>query len=490
MGQTTTGQGLRVGWAQGDITPTEPVLVCGQFHARVSTGVKDPLTVTALAIQNGPEQAVLVSCDLICISDELRDGVRAILAAAGQSIEPGKVVLNATHTHTGPEVCLYGFTWGDTVAEMVGIDLPVMPVQKYQRFAVERITAVIVEAWRSLAPGAVSYGLGHAVVSRNRRWTDTAGRSTMYGNTNTPEFSHIEGSEDHSVNFLAVHDAKGALTGLVVNVPCPSQVNEGEHVLSADYWADTRLELRRRFGKDLYVLPQCSAAGDLSPHLIFEKRSARRMLELHGRSECQEIAVRIADAVEGSLAAVAATRDAWPCLSHHVELLQLPMAQLTAADAEQAGQEARAARQSFEKLMREIEADPTRKSQPYWFHAPTAAYCRAAWYESVVKRFDDQKNRPTFPVELHVIRLGDVAIATLPFEYYLDFGIHIKARSKATQTFIVQLAGSGSYVPSARSMAGGGYGSIPASNPVDAKGGWQLAHRIVGVLDELWSSPK
>ena len=81
---------------------------------------------------------------------------------------------------------------------------------------------------------------------------------------------------------------------------------------------------------------------------------------------------------------------------------------------------------------------------------------------------------------------GDVAIVTLPFEYYLDFGIHIKARSQATQTFIVQLAGSGSYVPSARSMAGGGYGSIPASNPVDAKGGWQLAHRIVDVLESWW----
>jgi len=45
------------------------------------------------------------------------------------------------------------------------------------------------------------------------------------------------------------------------------------------------------------------------------------------------------------------------------------------------------------------------------------------------------------PVEIHAIRLGDMAIATNRFELYLDFGIRIKARSKAVQTFVVQLAG-------------------------------------------------
>jgi len=45
------------------------------------------------------------------------------------------------------------------------------------------------------------------------------------------------------------------------------------------------------------------------------------------------------------------------------------------------------------------------------------------------------------PVEVHVIRLGDMAIASNRFELYLDFGIRIKARCPAVQTFVVQLAG-------------------------------------------------
>jgi hypothetical protein len=46
----------------------------------------------------------------------------------------------------------------------------------------------------------------------------------------------------------------------------------------------------------------------------------------------------------------------------------------------------------------------------------------------------------TMPVEVHVIRPGDMTIAANRFELYLDFDIRIKARSKAVQTFVVQLA--------------------------------------------------
>ena len=89
-------------------------------------------------------------------------------------------------------------------------------------------------------------------------------------------------------------------------------------------------------------------------------------------------------------------------------------------------------------------------------------------------------------MELHVLRLGELAIATNPFEYYLDFGVFIKARSPAVQTMLVQLAGGGSYCPSRRSLAGGGYGSLPASNPVGPEGGRKLAERTIEVLLGLW----
>jgi hypothetical protein len=90
------------------------------------------------------------------------------------------------------------------------------------------------------------------------------------------------------------------------------------------------------------------------------------------------------------------------------------------------------------------------------------------------------------PAELHVIRLGEVVLATNPFELYTDFGLQIQVRSPAVQTFLVQLAGEGTYVPSPRSVAGGGYGSVPASNPVGPEGGQQLAETTIAVIRALW----
>ena len=110
------------------------------------------------------------------------------------------------------------------------------------------------------------------------------------------------------------------------------------------------------------------------------------------------------------------------------------------------------------------------------------------WHGDVVKRFERQKAGTVdpFAMELHVIRLGDVAIATNVFELFTEFGIQIKARSRALQTFVIQLAGPGSYLPTARAARGGGYSAIVESNLVGPEGGQVLADRTVELINSLW----
>jgi len=482
--QTATN-GLKIGWAQADLTPAEPVLIAGQFHARVSEGVADPLAATALALDGDGDHAVLVGCDLVGIPDELRDAVRAGVGGRAKGPDPAKVVLNATHTHTAPNVRMPRPDAGHT-SRQPGVELPVMPVETYVEFAAGRITEAVERAWEARAPGRIAFGQGHAVVGRNRRWVDVDGRSTMYGNTNTPAFSHIEGYEDHSLGVLATRDEQGVLTGLAVNVPCTSQVSENDFTISADYWHETRQELRRRWGSDLFVLPQCSAAGDQSPHLLYDRPAAERMLELAGRTERQEIARRIAAAVDDVLAVLGDRADATTPFRHQVETLQLPMTVATEAQVRAAEAEADRLQAEYEQELRRLESEPDRRKQPRWYVGITKAYRRAQWFRGAVLRARRQAAGQTMPAEIHVMRLGEMAVATNPFEYYLDFGVHIKARSPAVQTFLVQLAGGGTYVPSARSVAGGGYGSVPASNPVGPEGGRKLAERTVEVLGQLW----
>lgn len=484
MSSTRTDATLRIGWAQTEITPEKPVLICGQFHARVSEGVEDPLTATAWALEAGDARVVFVSCDVISISTPFLDAVRSRVRDANLGLEPNQVILNATHTHTGPELRpSRGGPTGSASAD--GADLPVMDSREYIAFAADRVVSAVARAWKEREPGRVAFGLGQAVVGRNRRWVDTSGKSTMYGNLATPSFSHIEGFEDHSVNVMATYGRAGKLTGLVVNVPCPSQVSEHQYLLSADYWCETRQELRARFGEHLFVLPQCSTAGDLSPHAIFEKSATKRMLELQGRSARREIAKRIATAVEDVLPAIAPTATGDVTLAHRVEEMDLPLSKLTEEDVRTAEAEAGKLMETYAQERKKLEKDPTLRQKPRWYVDATMAYRRAKWFRGVAARYEQQQAGERWPAEIHIVKLGDVIYATNPFEYYLDFGAYIKANSPATQTFLVQLAGPGTYVPSNRSVAGGGYGSIPASNPVGPEGGRLVADRTLELIREL-----
>jgi hypothetical protein len=53
-------------------------------------------------------------------------------------------------------------------------------------------------------------------------------------------------------------------------------------------------------------------------------------------------------------------------------------------------------------------------------------------------------------------------------------------------TFIIQLAGPCSYVPSVRAALGGGYSAIVESNKVGPEGGQVLTDRTVEILKALW----
>ena len=462
---------LQIGWACVDITPDQPVNLHGQHFARVSEGVLDPVTATALALAPGEDTAhalILVSCDLCSIARTLRDAVRDRVTAACPELTSESIVLNATHTHAAPTA----FVPEDLVERngavfpVEEIRLPVMAPAVYIDWAAERIAGAAVKAWRERAPGAIGYALGQAVVGRNRRVAFEDGNSSMYGDTATPRFRHVEGYEDHDLNLLGIWDAEGTLTGLVVNVACPSQVNGSIFEISADYWHDVRLELRRRLGPGLFVLPQCSTAGDQSPRRLWATAAETRMQRLSGRTMRQEIAHRIADAVEAVLPYAAAERRKHIRLSHHAETVALTRWNVSESEVRQADDEAGPYRVEYERLLAELESNPEKREEPRWYVPVTRAFRRWRFFAGVRLRFESERVRSPLPVELHVIRLGDVAIATNPFECYLDYGVRIKARSPAVQTFLVQLAGAGSYLPTARSVSGSGYGSAPSSSVV------------------------
>jgi hypothetical protein len=477
---------VKLGWATRDITPDRPVALRGQFNLRIATRVNDPLTLTALAIEGAGEQAIVASIDNVGVDQVILDTTRELLRERLPELDPRKLFASATHTHTAP------FCSGsvglqkdaDYMDDILARYPDYMSTAEYSELLTDALIAAACEAWQNRSEGYLGWGYSYAVVGENRRARYFDDRALMYGKTSEPDFSHIEGHVDHGVQMLFTYDPEQKLTGVLVNVACPAQASEsGQDFVSADFWHDTREEIRRRYGSDLFILPQASAAGDQSPHRLINARAEERMLMLkYGEGVSRranmalrrDIASRIADAVGDAEPAARKDLHDSVVFRHEYRTLDLPHWDVT--DNEYAALQTQMAelRDQLDKL-----GDVDRLEASY-----TALRSRLAWCQRAADRYENPPE--SVPVETNVMRLGDTAFVTAPFEYYLDFGDRIKGRSPAVQTFVVQLAGGGSYLATERAASGLSYGAIPASCRVSPEGGQIIVDETVAIISRMF----
>ena len=462
---------LLVGTATVNITPDEPVAVSGQFHLRIARKVESPVTASVVALSSrrdgqSLDAAVMVSCDVVYITTEALRLIRQAVRKQLPELDTKKIFLNGTHTHTGPVLLP-----GKYAIPKKGV----MSAERYRAFFVSRIAEAVVKAWKARKPGSVTWGLSHAVVAYNRRAVYANGTARMYGGTNTATFRGLEGYEDHDVNTLFFWNAAGKLIAVAVNVSCPSQEVESRTAVNADFWHPVREALRKRHGADLCVLGWTGAAGDQSPHLMYRKAADERMRRLRGLTRLQEIARRIVRAVDEAYEAVKNDRHADAALVHKVETIRLPMRLVKESEYAEA-------KSVVDRSAAQIAKDPK---------AADRVYRRMKWYEVTLQRFERQKTdaKPTYEMELHVVRIGEAVVCTNAFELFTDYGIRIKARSKAGQTFVVQLVGPGTYVPTKKAVRGGHYSAIVHSTLVGPEGGQALVDRTVELIDSVWKKP-
>ena len=458
---------LWIGAAEADITPDRPVSLTGQFHVRVGqpSNILSRCKAEVLALEareNGKASdcAILIACDVCYVPRDIQQRFRAYLGDRLSGLDTAKLVLTATHTHTGPAL---DQGWYDDLGGA-------MPPEEYIAFFFDRLAEAVAKAWDGRKPGAVAWGLGHAVTSQNRRSVYADGSAVMYGPTDRPEFRGLEGGESHTVDFLFFLDADRKPLATAITVACPSQVDEGLSKLHADYWGDVRDELRRRHGEKFVVLGFCAPAGDLVPRAVLRKSAEARMEQLRKLSRRQELARRIVRAYESTWEVVRNDVRADVAFAHHVERFDLTGRKITDPEYE-------AAKKNYEPLAAKAK-----------LVGGEAAHKN--WYKRTMARYEAQKAaEPRHAVELHALRLGDVAIATNPFELFSDFGMRIQARSLAGQTVLIQLASpvdDATYLPSERATKGGGYSAVPESSLVGPEGGQELVERTLAAIQTLF----
>ena len=498
---------LFIGWSEVDITPDKKISLAGQFAERISEYVEKPLTATAMAVEAGGEQMVLVSTDLVGIGGNLMDLIRERLADNDLGLDPMKVIISAIHTHTGPGYPRKGF-----VAKNLGIskaprdilknELPAgrkyiesVPISNNPDIAtpteilellVERISACVLEAWKNKAPGSYVNAFGRAVVGMCRRAAYSDGSAQMWGDTNTAVFEALEGGNDSGIELMYVYGEVGKLTGIVANLACPAQCVQHRHFVSPDFWGEVKMLLRKHFGEDIFLLPQCSAAGDQCPVDLIrwvepesdlddpnckrnnppKRKADPSMFDLAGmRKTGKRIANEIIDLYEEGLDEAVSDVP----FEHHVHMMQLPLRRVTLSDVA-------AARKAIREYFNDHPGD---------VDFNVAAHLQV--HLGILRRAELQEKLEVLPTEVHIVRLGNIAIATNPFELFLDYGNQIKARSLAEQTFLIQLCcGVEGYLPTEKAEKGGHYSAFVSSGHVGHIGGEQLVRETLQYINGMF----
>lgn len=353
-------------------------------------------------------------------------------------------------------------------------------------FLSDRIAQCVLDAWNKRAPGGFSNAFGRAVVGMCRRACYSDGTAQMWGDTDTAVFTHLEGGNDSGIELLYVFDDKRNLTGIVANLACPAQCVQHRLFVSPDFWGEAKMLVRKHFGEHIFLLTQCSAAGDQCPVDLVRwvepesdvndpnlkrnnpprRKADPSMFDLAGMRKAGK---RIADEIINVYDEGLDEPQTDPVLIHQVHSMQLPLRRATLTEINQAR---RAVREYLRDKDGDVDFNDAAKLQVHL---------------GILRRAELQEVLDIVDTEVHIIRLGTVAIATNPFELFLDYGNQIKARSLAEQTFLVQLAnGSDGYLPTEKAEKGGHYSAFLSSGLIGHVGGDQLVRETLKNINEIF----
>ncbi len=489
---------IKIGWGEVSLTPKgRKVELVGQFYERISDVVETEIYATALAIESGDDVAIFCSCDLVSTSTHLLEEVRNRLKGK-DGFPTDKLMISAIHTHTS-----VGYAGrSDSAGSGLSVLSKLMPEDKQYKplvksddpnllngkealaFLADRIAEAALKAWNCRSDGMYAQGFARAAVGMCRRVCYDDGSAKMWGDTNMANFTELEGGNDSGIELLFTYDTSKKLTGVIANVACPAQVLEHRSFISSDYMGKVKEKLRAKLGNDIYFLGLVSAAGDQCPRdmirwvepetpindpniertNVTERVADPSMFDIKG---CDRVARRIADEILYAYEDVCEYTDE-AALKHKVIKLDMPLRRVTIEEKDKA----------LEAIKRFV--DEAEGGFDYRDNAKMHVYA------GTVERYEIQQTVDVIEIEVHVIRLGNIAFATNPYELFLDYGNQIRARSKASQTFLIQLCcGSFGYLPTEKAEKGSHYSAYVSGGTSGHIGGDLLVRKTVSEINAM-----
>lgn len=282
-----------VGAARIDITPELPIRLSGYqggARAKATERVEQRLFARALAIGgNDQRPAVLITAEIIGVSQEISDAVAAALRES-HGIPRERVAVCTTHTHTGPQI-------RGVLPYMFGEDLPAEDTARIARYTDElreKLVRVGREALQNRRPGTLAWGEGKAgFATQRRRVAD--GKYAGFGVV-------PDGMVDHALPVLRVADGRGGVRAVLTSYACHCTTLRGSENFVHPDWAGVAAAQIEAKHAGAVALVAVGCGADANP----EPRTGLADAARHG----EVIASEVARVLGGPLRAIGAVTHA------------------------------------------------------------------------------------------------------------------------------------------------------------------------------------
>lgn len=430
------------GFGEQTITPPVGTPLAGFFHERIARRIRDDLHARAVTIGNGRSRVALVSLELVCVDSDFVDKAKALIAER-TGLSPDHVMITATHTHTGPEVRLFGNKVSRDDAWLATLPSRIADVVEQ---ALQHQVKVSLRIGRVKTEGYVYNRL-----FKRKDGTEQMGRGGSRRDVLGPA-----GPVDPDLLTLSLVDESGTVRGILFNVNVhggPTVGGGKADFISADWPGDVVRHLRLIYGAGALPVYLQGACGDTWPQPCED-----RMRPQNGPDKALALGRGLAGAA--AYGAERAEPETTDCVAVRVRHVDIPYYTRT---PELMAEVAR--------LKQSKDLDPTQ-----------------AFFVEAVETwpFDGKICR----VPLQVLRIADLALIAVPAQIFTRIALEMKRWSPAPHTMVVELCNARvtSYVPTADQVERGAYGSRPIiSRWLSADAGRRMTDTVIAMLHDLWN---
>lgn len=397
---------MRAAIAEVNITPPVGVSMCG-FAARKgpSEAIHDELFARALVLDNGETQIAIVGADVIGFAPDLVNRIRGLVERA-VGISGDRVLLNGSHSHSGPTVMAFR-CMGDRDAA-------------YEDVLCRKVAGAIAMTARDLMPASISHGRAPVRIGHNRR--EMRDGRIVLGH-------HPTGPEAPWVDVLRIDAASGEPMA-VVFATAAHPVNLNALSISAEFPGYAAEFVRENLAMPLFLQGCCGDINCSPKDGTFEGSAL-----LGTRLGAATLTAALhAEAVNGDGLAV------------DNRVVELPLMLPDVDEAEHALSDAEA---SLQRAREDRDITPYQLRQQY--------EGRVGWAKDYVQAARTGGN-PTEPFAIQTIHIGNLALVSYPGEMFVDYQLFLEDTSLCDKTIALAYTnGCIGYVPTADAYPVGGY---------------------------------